>query len=373
MNTSLEETLALYDYQIAQDRIATVPATPRDSAKLLIYDRKTGATSFSTFADICEYLPKNAVLVFNKTKVFPARMRLKKSTGGMISALYIAVETTRWGVSVIRTLAEGKIKTSDKLDWENGHFFTVTERDGKYAMLQPSFPVEELPMLLEKFGETPLPPYIKNSALNETERRSEYQTVFAKDNGSVAAPTAGLHFTENLITKIEQSGRSIRYVTLHVGLGTFAPVTDEHWEKKQLHEEWYEIDSETADFLQKAKAEGRPIIAVGTTVTRALESAFSVETTRWDVSGSTISNPASSKTCAPHVSTRLNGTTNIFLTPDNPPHFIDGLITNFHVPKSSLLMLVSALTGREKLLDLYNQAIEKDFRFFSFGDGMMIV
>jgi S-adenosylmethionine:tRNA ribosyltransferase-isomerase len=285
------------------------------------------------------------VLVFNQTKVFPARFHLKKETGGAVGALYLEQKGKH-----IRVLAEGKIKAGDKLLWEESHFFMVEERDGKEAVLTPSFELEQLRSLLDQYGETPLPPYIKESPLSEEQRRSEYQTVYAKDNGSVAAPTAGLHFTEELIKKIEQSGRHVRYVTLHVNLGTFAPLTDEHWQEKKLHEELYEIDADTAALLNKAKREHQPIIAIGTTTVRTLESA-------------TVDGELQ----------RLSGITDIFITEDDKLQFVDGLVTNFHVPKSSLLMMVSALTGRETLLDLYQQAIEKEFRFFSFGDGMLIL
>lgn len=345
MEQSLDDVLAPFDYVVSPELIAQSPAHPRDSAKLLVFDRKTQQTSFDTFANICDYLPKNCVLVFNRTKVIPARIHLAKPTGGKISALYLSHDD-----ATVRMIAEGKSKAGDMLHWINGQSFTVIERDGKEVVLQPSFPMDQLRSLLEESGETPLPPYIKHSPLNETQKREEYQTVFAKQEGSVAAPTAGLHFTKELITKIEQSGRDIRYVTLHVGLGTFAPVTEEHWQQKKLHEEWYEIDEETAKFLNDAKKNGRTIIAVGTTSVRTLESA----TTDYQL-------------------TKLSGSTNIFITEHDSLKFTDGLITNFHVPRSSLLMLVSAFVGREKLLDLYAQAIDKKFRFFSFGDGMMIL
>ncbi len=204
--------------------------------------------------------------------------------------------------------------------------------------------------LLSEYGETPLPPYMKNSPLSELQRRTEYQTVFAKTEGSVAAPTAGLHFSENLIKKIEQSGRSVAYITLHVGLGTFAPLTEENWLQKGLHREYYEIDASTAEILTKAKSEGRKIIAVGTTTVRALES---------EVKDNSI--------------TAGSGSTNLFITEGTPLKFVDHLITNFHVPRSSLLMLVSALTGREKLLEIYRKAIKERMRLFSFGDGMLIL
>ena len=380
MADSLDDILAPYDYVVPQELIAQSPANPRDSAKLLVYNRATKKTSFDVFQNIIDYLPENCVLVFNRTKVFPARMHLKKETGGHVGVLFlnVVVETSRRDVSTttrdvstttrdapttIRVLAEGKIKPGDTLTWEDGHTFTVLSRDEKEATLTPSFPLSELQSLLMKYGETPLPPYIKNSPLSEDQKRSEYQTVFATQNGSVAAPTAGLHFTENLITKIaqpctqggtmEQSGRSIRYVTLHVNLGTFAPLTEEHWQQKKLHEEYYEIDADTATFLNAAKKKGQPIIAVGTTTVRTLESAARSDNEK--------------------MLTQLSGVTDNFITEHDKPKFVDGLITNFHVPRSSLLMLVSAFSGRETLLNLYKQAIDKEFRFFSFGDGMMII
>lgn len=339
------DPLAPYHYAFPAELIAQSPADPRDSARLLVHDRKNNATSFSTFKHITDFLPKNAVLVFNRTKVFPARMKLKKSTGGGVEALYINEHE-----GLLRVMASGSFQSGDTLTWEGGHSFTVEARDGKYASLKPSFLLTDLHALLEKFGETPLPPYIKQSPLTEERRRTEYQTVFAEQTGSVAAPTAGLHFTPELLEKIKAHGCDVAYVTLHVNLGTFAPVTDEHLSKKQLHEEWYEIDERTAAFLNKAKSEGRPIIAVGTTSVRTLESAT-----------------------VDHRLRNLSGVTTIFITENDELQFVDGLITNFHVPRSSLLMLVSALTGRETLLDLYRQAIEKKFRLFSFGDGMLIL
>jgi len=363
MAQSLDDLLALYDYKFPAELIANEPAHPRDAARLLIYNRHpmgVGAfcqnaptqdgVAFDIFRNITDYLPKNAVLVFNKTKVIPARMRLTKETGGTIDALYLGVGAPCQGAPTIQVMAPGKMQADDRLQWNDHYSFRVTKRDGKYAELTPSFPMTDLHALLERYGETPLPPYIKDSPLSETERRSEYQTVYAKDAGSVAAPTAGLHFTPELLKKIEEHGCSIAYVTLHVNLGTFAPVTEEHFKQKKLHEEWYEIDAETAAFLNMAKVEDRPIIAVGTTSVRTLESA-------------TVN----------HRLTRLSAVTDIFLTEEDHLQFVDGLITNFHVPRSSLLMLVSALTGREKLMDLYQQAIDKQFRLFSFGDGMMIL
>ncbi len=343
--SELDAALAPYDYQFPQELIAISPAHPRDSAKLLVHNRASNQTSFSTFADITDYLPANAVLVFNRTKVIPARMHLTKGTGGAIEALYL--ENVG---NAIRVMASGKMQVGDGLIWKDAYSFIVMERDGKYATLKPSFPLADIYKLLDLYGETPLPPYIKGSPLSESDRRREYQTVYAKDAGSVAAPTAGLHFTPELLKKIEAHGCSIAYVTLHVNLGTFAPLTEEHLQTKKLHQEYFEIDAVTAEFLNQTKADGRPIIAVGTTSVRTLESAT-----------------------VDHRLQHLSGITDIFLDEHDQLQFVDGLITNFHVPKSSLLMLVSAFVGREKLLDLYHQAIDKKFRLFSFGDGMLIL
>lgn len=352
---SFESLLSAYDYRFPETLIAKEPVSPRDSAKLLVYDRVKDSVSFDTFANICSYLPEDCVVVFNKTKVIPAKMTLKKYTGGMISALYL--ETIG---DAIRVLASGSIKQGDVLRWKEGLKFTVRHRHDQQAVLVPSFALNELLPNLIKFGETPLPPYMKDSPLPEERRRREYQTVFAFNQGSVAAPTAGLHFTEELIKKIAaprtqgstgvQSGRSVEYITLHVGLGTFAHLTKEQVEKNALHEEPYSIDPETADRLVRAKQEGRKIVAVGTTTVRTLESA-----------------------AYKNVITRPEGSTKLFMTESTPPKFVDCLITNFHVPKSSLLMLVSAFTGRKKLLELYEKAIEAKMRLFSFGDGMLIL
>ncbi len=355
---SFASILGSYDYTLPPELIAKEPASPRDSARLLIYNRNDQSVVIDQFSNIIDYLPKNAVLVFNRTKVIPARFDLKKKTGGNVEALMIKIGNHAGSIepekgdahSSITVLATGSFKPGDRLTWEDGHTFTVLKRVEKEAILEPSFPIENLHNLLEKFGKTPLPPYMKDSPLSEDRRRNEYQTVFAKEKGSVAAPTAGLHFTKELIKNIAQSGRGIAEVTLHVNLGTFAPLTEEQWRLKKLHTEYYSIDPDTIALLNRAKVDRKPIIAIGTTSVRTLESASD---------GSTIVRPS--------------GSTDLFMTEETRPHFVDHLITNFHVPRSSLLMLVSAFTGREKLLKLYDQAIKEQMRFFSFGDGMMIV
>jgi len=355
---SFAQIQALYHYTLPPELIATTPASPRDSARLLIYDRETDRVTFDTFRNIAEYLPRDAVLVFNDTKVFPARMMLKKSTGGKVEALYLSD-----GAPYIHVLATGTLRPQDTLHWEDGHTFTVIERNGKEAVLLPSFPLALLPSLLERYGHIPLPPYIEGSPLSEQERRREYQTVFARDNGSIAAPTAGLHFTEELLRSLQEQGIAIEYVTLHVHLGTFAPLEEHHWKSKRLHTESYHIATDTAQRLNAAKHEGRPIVAVGTTTVRTLESAAIAEKNEPVVSLSNHEPPLR----------KLHGETSIFITEDTPLRFVDHCITNFHLPGTSLLMLVAAFTGREKLMELYGKAIAEKMRFYSFGDGMLVL
>jgi S-adenosylmethionine:tRNA ribosyltransferase-isomerase len=337
--------LASYDYPLPPELLAKEPASPRDSAKLLIFDRANQSVRFDVFRNVQNYLPRDCVLVLNQTKVIPAKIMLKKQTGGTVSVLFLSKTS-----ETITVLASGSLRPGDTLAWERYCTFSVKKRNDREAVLVPSVSIEQFLDLLRTHGETPLPPYLKDSPLKEDRRRTEYQTVFARKEGSVAAPTAGLHFTEHLLMEIEKNGRAVVSITLHVNLGTFAPLTEEQWREGKLHTEYYSIDQHTAEVLAEAKKQHRPIVAVGTTTVRALESASD---------GITLKN--------------LTGSTDLFITENYQPHFVDHLITNFHVPKSSLMMLVSAFTGRQKLLDLYQQAIGKRMRFFSFGDAMIIL
>ena len=338
----LETVLKAYDYSLPANLIAQKPARPRDSARLLIYNRKLDKTSFDTFRNLGKYLPKNSVLVFNQTKVVPARLMVKKHTGGKAEIFYIADDG-----KLIKTIADRKLTLGSKLFINQKLYFEITEQQENFYFLKPSFPVAEIKTILQKYGQTPLPPYIKNSPLSEKQRREQYQTVFAKQGLSVAAPTASLHFTKKLIAGLKKQGIEVKFVTLNVNLGTFAPLREENLASGRLHLESYDIDKAVALALKKAKQDGRPVIAVGTTVVRTLES--------WAASG------------------KLSGSTDLFIRPGYKFKMVDALITNFHVPKSSLMMLVSALTGRKQLLDVYQKAISKKFRFFSFGDGMLIL
>lgn len=344
MTAPLEQLLHEYDYTFPEALIAQKPASPRDSAKLLVYDRESDSTLETTFAHIGDHLPKGAVLVFNQTKVIPARLTVTKPTGGAARILYVGQEG-----EAIRVMSDRKLTVGTEVRITDDLLLHVLRQEEKYYILKPSFPLQQLNNILDRHGITPIPPYIKESPLKEPELRKKYQTVFAKHAGSVAAPTASLHFTNRLIKKLERQGIAIRFVTLHVNIGTFAPLTQEHLDTGALHTESYEIDPATAAFLNDAKRQDRPIIGVGTTVVRTLESA-----------------------CQGHELKKLSGETSIFIKEGYVFKFVSGMVTNFHVPQSSLLMLVAALIGKEKLFELYRFAIKHRFRLFSFGDGMLI-
>ncbi len=343
---SFEKILNQYNYNFPPELIAQSPASPRDSAKLLVYDRATRQINHDTYKNIAKYLPKDSVLILNQTKVIPARLVVVKPTGGQARILYIKTKGQNIAVLSDRKLEIGSTITIPKTKLS----FIVKAREEQFYILKPLFKIAQLFSVLNKYGQTPLPPYIKNSKLKGKKLLQEYNTVFAKTSGSVAAPTASLHFTKELLNKIKRSGIKIIYVTLHVNLGTFAPLTEQQLKDEKLHTEYYEISAASAAILNKAKKSGRQIIAVGTTVVRTLESA------------------AANK----NKLSKLSGSTSLFITEKTNLRFVDCIITNFHVPKSSLLMLVSSFVGRQKLLAIYKLAIQKKYRLFSFGDGMFI-
>lgn len=358
---NFQQTLEQYDYVLPSELIAQDPAKPRDSARLLVYDRKSGLVAYSHFRDIIKFLPKSAVLVLNETKVLPARLSVKKESGGMVKILHLATAGKN-----IRVFSNRPLNAGAKLALTGQLGFTVAGKEDKYYLLRPTFPVTKIYDVLERYGTAPIPPYIKHSTLRGKALREQYETVFAKHRGSVAAPTASLHFTKQLLQKIRRAGIAVKFVTLHVNLGTFAPLTEAQWREGKLHEETYAIDAKTAEFLNDAKREGRPIIAVGTTITRALESATSA------IPGLPAGQAGLTRNPVGKIK-KLRGATRLFIREGDKLKFVDGIITNFHVPRSSLLMLVAAFVGREKLFELYKLAIAKHFRFFSFGDGMLVV
>lgn len=337
-----------FNYELPEALIAQTPLLDRTASKLLVMDRATGAVTHEPFIKVLDHLEPGDCLVLNDTRVLPARLfGLKADTGAKIELLLLEDE----GQDTWKTLTKParKVKVGTKVTFGEGLLEAVCTAempDGirKYRLVYKGILYE----VLDELGEMPLPPYIKE-VLSENER---YQTVYAKEQGSAAAPTAGLHFTKDLLAKIEAKGVKIAYVTLHVGLGTFRPVSVEDPEDHTMHEEFYILDETNAKLLNDIKAAGKRIIAVGTTSTRVLE---------------TIANSYDGKF------TEKSGWTNIFIYPPYTFRAIDGLLTNFHLPKSTLVMLVSAFSTRNHVIDAYQTAVEKQYRFFSFGDAMLII
>lgn len=316
---------------------------PRDHSRLLVLDKDTGVIQHRHFYDLPEYLRPDDLLVFNDTRVIPARLYGQKDTGARVEVLLLTRKnTTDWEALVRpgKKLQIGaKIKFSDELSC------TVVEQTdfgGRIVRFQFEGVFEEI---LDRIGETPLPPYI-TAPLEDKER---YQTVYNRERGSAAAPTAGLHFTKELLRKIREMGCEEVFVTLHVGLGTFRPVSAENIEDHNMHREFYTVSEEAAAAINKARAEGRRIVAVGTTAVRTLESAG-----------------------ASGVMKAGGAWTQIFIYPGYRYKFVDALVTNFHLPQSTLMMLVSALSSREIILKTYAEAVREKYRFFSFGDAMFI-
>lgn len=332
-----------FDYDLPQELIAQHPMEPRDHSRLLVVDKKTGEIEHKHFYDLVNYLKPGDVLVFNDTRVIPARLHGTKDTGAHVEVFLLTRrDATDWEVLVRpgKKLQVGaKINFSDELSCE---VIEHTDFGGRVVRFKYDGIFEEI---LDRLGETPLPPYI-TAPLEDKER---YQTVYNRERGSAAAPTAGLHFTKELLQKIKEIGCEEVFVTLHVGLGTFRPVSEAKIEDHKMHKEFYTVSQEAADAVNKAKAEGRRIIAVGTTAVRTLEAA-----------GADGQLHAGSSW------------TNIFIYPGYKFRMVDDLVTNFHLPQSTLLMLVSTLSTREIMLQTYKKAVEEKYRFFSFGDAMFI-
>lgn len=331
-----------YDYEYPEALIAHEPVFPRDSAKLLVYRRDTQEIMHAKFKDLAQFLEPGSLIVMNDTRVIAARFVARKETGGEVRILFLKEKD-----GVLEALADRSLTIGSHVLTGNAKKIEVIGKEGSVYLLKPEF--ENIPAFLEEHGRMPLPPYI-HSPLSEQGRREEYQTIFAKNDGSAAAPTASLHFTEELLGKLEVKSINIAYVTLHVGLGTFAPLSDEAVETGTLHSEWYDVPEETTTLIRRTKAAGKPVVAVGTTVTRALESA---------AAGGEL------QACS--------GETSMFIRPGYELQVVDQLVTNFHVPRSSLMQLVASLTGREELLRIYDEAIENKYRLFSFGDGMLVL
>ena len=335
-----------FDYELPENLIAQTPLEKRDASKLLVLEKETGNISHHVFSDILDYLEKGDTLVLNNTKVLPARLLgEKEETKAVIEVLLLknrkddeweclVKPARRIKVGTIVSFGDGILKAKCLEEKEEGIRL--------FEFIYSGIFLEKL----EQLGKMPLPPYIHE----QLEDQNRYQTVYARELGSAAAPTAGLHFTEELLEKIKEKGIHIGYVTLHVGLGTFRPVSVQNVADHKMHSEYYSMSQETADLLNKTKENGKRIIAVGTTSTRTLETILQ-KYPRFQ---------------------ECSGFTDIFIYPGYQFQAIDALITNFHLPKSTLMMLVSAFAGKEKIMKAYQEAIEKEYRFFSFGDAMFL-
>jgi S-adenosylmethionine:tRNA ribosyltransferase-isomerase len=331
-----------FDYRLPEASIAQTPAEPRDSSRLLVLHRETGRLEHRIFRDVGEYLRPGDLLVLNQTRVIPARLYARKETGGRVELLLLRRrDSVTW-----EALVGGKgLRVGRKVKVEEGPAAEVVEMlNGSERLIRFSEPIEPY---FPKVGHVPLPPYI-HEELKDPER---YQTVYAREPGSAAAPTAGLHFTPGLLEQVQAQGVRIAYVTLHVGLDTFAPVTEDNPTEHKIHTEWCELPQQTADLINQTRAAGGRVIAVGTTSVRTLETAAN---RRLPI-------------------TSYSGTTSLYILPGYQFKLVDAMITNFHLPKSTLLMLVSAFAGRETILRTYETAVREGYRFYSFGDAMLIL
>ena len=337
-----------FDYHLPRSLIAQYPSAQRGETSLMILRRETGVIEHQTFQDITKYLCAGDLLVMNNTRVLPARLIGKKETGGRIEMLVIPSWNGTKGEWKALIKGAGKVKRGARIRFEpefHGEIGDVKDGKGRVTFSYPG----EVRELLDKIGHIPLPPYIKRG--DEPLDRERYQTVFAEKDGSIAAPTAGLHFTRTLLQTLKDNGVRTTMITLHIGTGTFTPVKAPDIEGHAMEAEWVEISEETAREIKATKARGGRVVSVGTTTTRALES-FS------DGDGAVKSG---------------KGMSSLFIYPPYRFHVIEGLVTNFHLPKSTLIMLVSAFAGKDVLMRAYQEAVLRKYRFYSYGDAMLIL
>jgi S-adenosylmethionine:tRNA ribosyltransferase-isomerase len=337
-----------FDYHLPTSLIAQYPSPQRGETSLMVLRRQTGVMEHRAFRDIIKYLNSDDLLVMNNSRVLPARLVGKKETGGRIEMLLIPSWNGRKGEWQALIKASGKVKPGVRIQFEQGLEGEVEEvKNGKGRVRFTS--QGEVMDILQKIGHIPLPPYIKRG--DEPLDKERYQTVFAERDGSIAAPTAGLHFTHALLQSLKENGVRTATITLHIGIGTFAPVKARDVEDHAMEAEWIEISEETAREIEETKAHGGKVISVGTTTTRALES-FS------DGKGGMKSG---------------RGMTSLFIYPPYRFRVIDGMVTNFHLPKSTLILLLSAFAGKDLLMKAYQEAIRRKYRFYSYGDAMLIL
>ncbi len=338
----------LFDFDLPEELIAQVPLENRSDSKLMVLDKNTGDIKHDIFKNIADFLKPGDCLVLNDTRVLPARIfGTKEDTGANVEVLLLKqMEGDRWETLV---KPAKRIKVGTVISFGDGRLKAVCvellDHGGRILDFQYEGIFYEV---LDALGEMPLPPYIHE----RLEDRERYQTVFAKESGSAAAPTAGLHFTENLLEELKEKGVHIAFITLHVGLGTFRPVSVDDINEHEMHAEFYQMTEETARLLNSVQEQGGRIISVGTTSTRTLETIAAANAGKF---------------------AENSGWTNIFIYPGYEFKAIDGMVTNFHLPKSTLIMLISALAGRENVLSAYKQAVKERYRFFSFGDAMLII
>lgn len=339
-----------YDYNLPDEKIAQKPAEPRDSSRLLILNSVTGSINHSKFMNLPDYLEEGDLLILNNTKVFPARLIGKKSvTGAQIEIFLLrpGLKEDTW--EALSRPAKKLTEGTEIIFGENLLKAKVIGKgaDGHVTVKLTSSSIPDIGKAIDLIGKTPLPPYIKHEP--DEYDRNRYQTVYAKEKGAVAAPTAGLHFTEESMDIIRKKGILTEFVTLHVGIGTFRPLTETEASKENLHSEYCRVPENTANKIIECRARKNRVVAIGTTTARALESA--------SLKGS----------IAPY-----EGWTDIFIKPPYSFKSVDALVTNFHLPQSSLLMMVCAFAGREKVFKAYQEAIQSDYRFYSYGDAMLI-
>lgn len=351
-----------FDYLLPPELIAQTPVEPRDSSRLLVLNRRTGSLEHRAFREIGEFLNPGDLLVLNRTRVIPARIFAHKQTGGRVELLLLR----RMDGQIWESLVGGKgMKTGVRLQVdEHGPEAEIVEvLDGARRLVRFTKPIE---LYLPRLGHVPLPPYI-HEPLKNPER---YQTVYSREPGSAAAPTAGLHFTQRLLDDLRSKGVNLAYVTLHVGLDTFAPVTELDPRDHVIHTEWCDLPQETADAIRITRQSGGRVIAVGTTSVRTLESAASqvVEA----ANPTKDAGPLTANIGSRFKVQAFNGNTSIFIIPGYEYRLVDAMITNFHLPMSTLIMLVSAFAGRETVLHAYQVAVREKYRFYSFGDAMYI-
>lgn len=342
--------LSDFDYQLPPELIAQTPTKPRDHSRLLILNRQNGQTEHKRFYSIIDYLEAGDVLILNNSKVIPARLIGQKETGGEIE-IFLAKKELNENAEIWECLIKGRAKRGLLVGFANDLSAELLSSKEQTWLVKFNKEGKDFMQAIEEIGQVPLPPYIKKALT--TDDQQDYQTVYADDQqrGSVAAPTAGFHFTEKLLQQLQDKGIKIEYLTLHIGLGTFLPVKTEQIEDHQMHAEWVEIKKETMQTIQTAKSQQKKIVAVGTTSCRSLEAVWQNNDLDHDFSA----------------------WVDIFIYPGYQFKIIDALLTNFHLPKSTLLMLVSAFAGKEHIDQAYQEAIQKKYRFYSYGDAMLII